>query len=366
MTLHLLPPNASEMEIAVSQTAARIADLSSPARLMWNPATIPAAFLPWLAWSLSVDDWDPLWSEAVKRSVLAAAVAVHRHKGTLAGMKLALQAAGYDGSMIIEAQDLPRYGLVAPTGPAALLALTNTAFLGAVAGTPGTVPSGWSFNASGGAITAVADGLISFAAAAARQIIGQQVNIPTSGRVISSVIVETNPDNLVFNALFIVLNQPAGATLAYRANGAPVNVTTYVPQPGDILSCIVAGGGTAGTATFRIGVGASSAVTGTASFREPYVGMDLTGRGQPYGRGWRYGYSGVEWADYWAEINVPITRAAADALVLRLQNVAPARCRLRRIYMAAGVRFVYGQGVWAYGNTAPYGGVFNYEVNANG
>ena len=102
MTLHLLPPNASDVEIAVSLATARIDDMSAPARLMWDPATVPAAFLPWLAWSLSVDNWDPTWPENVQRMFIAASVEIHRIKGTKRAIQRALDSIGFGDAVILE------------------------------------------------------------------------------------------------------------------------------------------------------------------------------------------------------------------------------------------------------------------------
>jgi len=77
---------------------------------IWNPERAPEAFLPWLAWALSVDDWDENWSEDRKRAVIAASVDVHRHKGTVASVRAALTAMGYGTAAIIEDADLPRIG----------------------------------------------------------------------------------------------------------------------------------------------------------------------------------------------------------------------------------------------------------------
>ncbi len=102
MTAHLLPPNATKTEIGLSLTLARIEGLPAPARLMWNPDTCPLAFLPWLAWSLSVDEWDGDWPEEVKRTVIRASIDIHRRKGTLWAVKSALTAAGYGDAVVTE------------------------------------------------------------------------------------------------------------------------------------------------------------------------------------------------------------------------------------------------------------------------
>ncbi|WP_267382604.1 MULTISPECIES: phage tail protein I [unclassified Sphingomonas] len=79
----LLPPNATPLERALEGATARVGaiDIAQAAEL-WNPATCPAPILPWLAWSLSVDFWDPAWSDAVKREAVATSIAKHRRKGT--------------------------------------------------------------------------------------------------------------------------------------------------------------------------------------------------------------------------------------------------------------------------------------------
>ncbi len=76
-------------------TVARMSDVPVLVRDSWNPATCPAELLPWLAWAFSVDIWDTSWTDAQKRAAINASVAVHRHKGTPAAMKTALDALGY-------------------------------------------------------------------------------------------------------------------------------------------------------------------------------------------------------------------------------------------------------------------------------
>jgi phage tail P2-like protein len=53
---------------------------------------LPEAFLPYLAWALSVDVWDGNWPLSRKREVVSAARSVHRHKGTIAAVRRALAA----------------------------------------------------------------------------------------------------------------------------------------------------------------------------------------------------------------------------------------------------------------------------------
>lgn len=78
----LLPPNASQLERKLEQATLRLGTMAVPLRDLWNPDTCPARLLPWLAWTLSLDSWQPYWPEAVKRARIRAAVDIQRRKGT--------------------------------------------------------------------------------------------------------------------------------------------------------------------------------------------------------------------------------------------------------------------------------------------
>lgn len=80
--MSLLPPNATKLERALEHGAAQISEVTTPVDTLLDPATIAAAWLPWLAWGLSVDSWDPAWPEAIKRAAVAGSIELHRHKGT--------------------------------------------------------------------------------------------------------------------------------------------------------------------------------------------------------------------------------------------------------------------------------------------
>lgn len=158
--------------------------------------------------------------------------------------------------------------------------LTNTAFTGAVAGTPGTAPTDWPFNSSGGSITSLSGGVIAFSASNARQIIGQTFSFAANQSVKARVVVASNPSNLVFNQLFALVNA-TGATSTYKVNGVVVDNVAYVPKAGDVLSIELVNGATPTTPTFRIGVGASAAATGSASFSGPDLRVLNDGVGIP-------------------------------------------------------------------------------------
>lgn len=97
-----LPPNATAQERALEATLARLGDVPVDLRGLWNPDTCPAAFLPWLAWAFSVDEWVPTWPESTKRQVIKDSYSVHAKKGSVASVKEALAAAGFGDATIVE------------------------------------------------------------------------------------------------------------------------------------------------------------------------------------------------------------------------------------------------------------------------
>lgn len=117
----LLPPNASASERALSQASARLANPAPMCRTLWNPDTCPPTHLPWLAWALSVDEWDSGWTEAQKRGAIRASYNVHRYKGTVGAMRDALGAIGYSITLMEWHQESPpaapyTFGLTADLG----------------------------------------------------------------------------------------------------------------------------------------------------------------------------------------------------------------------------------------------------------
>lgn len=78
----LLPGNATTAERALEQSTRRLSDVPVPLRSLWNPDTCAEDYLPWLAWALSVDSWDPSWPLEVKRSHVRKAIEIQRRKGT--------------------------------------------------------------------------------------------------------------------------------------------------------------------------------------------------------------------------------------------------------------------------------------------
>lgn len=87
---HLLPATSTPFEMSLAAPMARLSQVPVPLRLLWRPMECPASHLPWLAWALSVDTWDPTWPEQVQRQVIAQSIALHRIKGTRRALEMAL------------------------------------------------------------------------------------------------------------------------------------------------------------------------------------------------------------------------------------------------------------------------------------
>lgn len=99
---HLLPPNSTGMERGAAGACSRLSAVPVPVDLLWRPQDCPASHLPWLAWALSVDEWDDAWPEHTKRDVVQKSIDLHRRKGTPWAVRNALVAMGYNHVEILE------------------------------------------------------------------------------------------------------------------------------------------------------------------------------------------------------------------------------------------------------------------------
>lgn len=93
--LPLMPPNATPLERGLDRASARL-DAVDVAVLtaIREAARCPADVLPWLANDVSIDAWDPAWSDAAKRAAIRLAIPLQRKKGTMSAIQLALQPFG--------------------------------------------------------------------------------------------------------------------------------------------------------------------------------------------------------------------------------------------------------------------------------
>jgi hypothetical protein len=117
---HILAPNATVYERTLASQVDRLLELDiDRLRRLWDPHRCHIDDLPYLAWSFSVDIWDPQWPEAKKRRVVADAVAHHRIKGTKAGLATYLD--------LVDAK--LRELIVPPARGYRIPAMTNEAFM---------------------------------------------------------------------------------------------------------------------------------------------------------------------------------------------------------------------------------------------
>ncbi|MQP64711.1 phage tail protein I [Niveispirillum sp. SYP-B3756] len=95
MTAELLPANATALERALAEVAGAALDVPVPIDRLWSATTCPAPLLGYLAWALSVDQWDASWPEERQRAVVLAAIPTYRLRGTAGAVKRAVAALGY-------------------------------------------------------------------------------------------------------------------------------------------------------------------------------------------------------------------------------------------------------------------------------
>lgn len=101
----LLPPSATNQERALDLSTARVGEVPTDLRDLWDPDTCPAALLPWLAWGLGLDAWDNTWTEAQKRQSIREAVTFHRQRGTIGAVSRSI--APYGASVVEWFNDSP-------------------------------------------------------------------------------------------------------------------------------------------------------------------------------------------------------------------------------------------------------------------
>lgn len=99
MANSLLPQNQTALEAAIANATDPGVSPDVIAKL-WDAENCPAELLPWLAWALSVDDWDETWDEATQRRVIAASIDIHRKKGTVGAVLQALTSLGHEGRLV--------------------------------------------------------------------------------------------------------------------------------------------------------------------------------------------------------------------------------------------------------------------------
>ncbi|MGC8384309.1 phage tail protein I [Pseudomonas aeruginosa] len=92
MSSRLLPPNRSSLERSL------VMYCLPNCRCRFVSFTIrhagEAALLPYLAWTRSVDRWDPDWSDEAKRNAVATSFVLHQRKGTPTALRQVVEPIG--------------------------------------------------------------------------------------------------------------------------------------------------------------------------------------------------------------------------------------------------------------------------------
>lgn len=105
----LLPANATKQEKDLELSGARLSDIDHPLRHLFDADKCPENLLPWLAWSLSVDEWQSDWPEERKREAIRSSIIVHAKKGTVGSIRQVLRNAGYGEVTITEGRTGIKY-----------------------------------------------------------------------------------------------------------------------------------------------------------------------------------------------------------------------------------------------------------------
>lgn len=103
MAENLLPPNSTTLERALALACEYTAD-PGVIRTLWDPYTCPTDLLPWLAWSLSIKEWDDTWAEDRKRDRIADAFAIAKTEGTVASIRRVFASIGFGDITIDESR----------------------------------------------------------------------------------------------------------------------------------------------------------------------------------------------------------------------------------------------------------------------
>lgn len=162
--------------------------------------------------------------------------------------------------------------------PSATNRLLNSGFAGGAAGTPGTAPTSWSFNASNGSTAYPATGQVAMTVTAGRHIIGPNITIQPGETQTWSVTILANPDANKLQQLFwpTFANGGGLASLTFLANGVGVWPASHVPVPGERISAVLVNGPSVSNYTFRLGVGCIGVATGSATFVNPQAEVGAT------------------------------------------------------------------------------------------
>ncbi|MFZ1873246.1 MAG: phage tail protein I [Chania sp.] len=98
MSNTLLPPSASAWMRHTETVTARLSAITVALRTLWTPTACPVDLLPYLAWALSVDQWDKGWAVERKIEAIQQSYWIHRRKGTRAAVRRAIESMGFSAT----------------------------------------------------------------------------------------------------------------------------------------------------------------------------------------------------------------------------------------------------------------------------
>lgn len=170
-------------------------------------------------------------------------------------------------------------------GPAYTQMLTNSKFIGAVSGTPGTAPTGWVDSSTAGSLD-YSGGDLSFTVVSNRRYISQNITLAANTPYYLSTLIWVEQQTTLA-LLFAGANRfPTGTTLAFFVGGVSVAGSFVLTSGWHEVVAVYTTSATAGTGNVRLGAGAEGIVSGTfvisrprfATLRNsPYVASDTTG-----------------------------------------------------------------------------------------
>lgn len=342
--ISILPPNSTPLERALEATfAARLDALPLPVGQMMNPATCPAAFLPWLAWALSVDEWSPEWTEQTQRAAIAASIGVHRRKGTVAALRAAIAAAGYGEVEVVE-----RYALVRHDGTRRHNGGNDNYAIGA---DDFGNPAFWAQTQTVGGVTfnqiTVDASPLTGKPRMIFDLTGMLTSTTASIGYVSTASQSVGNVGAVWtaSALFSVLG-PAGGGAGAAQLGTGVRMFNFQNGGGNVLGNLVLAGDDVSIATrtlslaapVRCGIQVVGAIGTPINARVAIEGLQFelgAARGELLNQPFTHG-SPDHWAEYRLKITRPVTIAQAEQIRRIAAGVAPARCHLKEItYQAA-------------------------------
>ena len=112
MTRPLAPPSSAPLPLALDEACARIADVPHGLESLGDPDRCPLQFLPALAWTAGLEEWDPAWPEAVQRAEVKSAIPMARLRGTWGAVRRLLDGIGAAWTR----EEGPPDGMAAMTG----------------------------------------------------------------------------------------------------------------------------------------------------------------------------------------------------------------------------------------------------------